>query len=668
MSGQAKFFAKKHLAVALLLTFVALGFRLFIALRLPNDEPDDGRLYARIANNVLDHNNFSIATEAPFEPTYIRLPGYPLFLAAVYKLFGRDNNTAVRVIQGVIDTLTCWLVAWLALAWTPADWEPERRRRALLMALGLAATCPYLAIYTATLLTEVWTAFFATLCALAASYGLRSQSPKKQLAWWAMAGLAGGGATSFRPDGGLFVAAVGGTLVLAGAARLVGQWCANKKSNESDKTARLRQAARQVIAETILRGALLTVGFAMALAPWTTRNARLFGVFMPIAPAQANMPDEFVPRGFMLWLKTWVDDVKYTQTVEWAMDVRAIHIEQLPAEAFDSPDERDRIGALLARYNNESQPSPSARPEIEDETAAAPPAKMAQSPDNPNEASRAEQIDNRNRAGQTGAARSAEPPGSRDSGGKKRAALPGRAASKSAMLRGLARRRGAAGDSTNKNTENSNVASNTEPPDDGDSADDSPDDDGSPGDDQSGDDDASSDDDQDEAAEPPKFTGEMTREIDAGFMEIARERIRRHPLRFYLIVPLRRAASLWFDTHSQYYPFQGELLPLKDLDHDLRQHIWLPLFAALTWAYSLFAALGAWVMWRGKDSRAGLLMLALLVLPRLAFLATLENPEPRYVVELFTFIIAAASLAMVSPAWRGAAKRWRRRSSGSPAN
>src|ERR687884_671571 len=87
-----------------LLLLVALGFRLFIALRLPNDEPDDGRVYSQIANNVLDQHVYSIETEAPFEPTYIRLPGYPLFLALVYKTFGRDNNTAVRVIQAVADT------------------------------------------------------------------------------------------------------------------------------------------------------------------------------------------------------------------------------------------------------------------------------------------------------------------------------------------------------------------------------------------------------------------------------------------------------------------------------------------------------------------------------------------------------------------------------------
>ncbi|HJQ25514.1 MAG TPA: glycosyltransferase family 39 protein [Blastocatellia bacterium] len=574
MSGQAKFFAKKHLAMAVLLTLVALGFRLFIALRLPTDEPDDGRLYARIANNLLDHHVYTIATEEPFEPTYIRLPGYPLFLAAVYKMFGRDNNTAVRVIQAVVDTLTCWLVAWLALAWTPAAWTLEKRRRALLIALALAAICPFLAIYVATVLTEIWTAFFATLCALAASLGLRSESRKKQIAWWALAGLAGGLATSFRPDGGLFVAAVGSTLALVGLTRAIRQWRAAKQSNPADKTSEAYRATRDVLLKTVLQGAMLTLGFAVAVAPWTVRNARVFGVFMPIAPAQANMPNEFVPRGFILWLKTWVDDVKYTETVEWALDERAIHIEQVPATAFDSPEERDRVAALLARYNKEPEtpPVPSAKPEIEDETTAAPKAPPA--PDN-NDAT--DQADN----------------------------------------------------------------------------------DESPADDATSDDDSSNDEEPPEVAEP-KFEGEMTPDIDAGFMEIATERIHRHPLRYYVMMPLRRAASLWFDTHSQYYPFQGELLPLKDLDSDLHQQYWLPLFTALTWLYTLLALLGAWVMWRGGDARVWLLMLALLVLPRVAFLSTLENPEPRYVVELFTFVMAASTLAIAGPLWEGAAKLWRR--------
>jgi hypothetical protein len=615
MSGQPKFFSKRHIVIALLLTMLALGFRLFIALQLPNDEPDDGRLYARIANNVLDQHIYSIASEAPYEPTYIRLPGYPLFLALVYKTLGRDNNTAVRVIQAVVDALTCWLVAWLAFCWTPAAWAVEKRRRTLLVGLLVMATCPFLAIYVATLLTEIWTAFFVTLCALAASLGLRSRRRKRQAAWWLVAGLAGGGATSFRPDAGLFVAATGGTLALVAAARLFKWWRA-KKSSESDKTTDEGQTARQVLVKAVVHGALLSLGFALALAPWTIRNARVFGVFMPIAPSEVNMPGEFVPRGFTLWLKTWVTDVKYTQTVEWALDVRAIHIEQVPPEAFDSPDERDRIADLLTRYNNESQPPPSAQPEIEDETAqSTPPAPQSMNK-------------NASSANKNTSLQPVRPPANKNAS------------------------------SANKNGSSTTDESPSDAASSDDDSADSPDDAA---------DDDTGDTEPEEAAEPPAFSGEMTPDIDNGFMAIAVERIRRHPFRYYVVLPLRRVASLWFDPNAQYYPFQGELFPLNALDRDLHQQVWLPVFLALTWIYTLFAALGAVVMWRGGDSRVWLLMLALLILPRLAFLSTLQNPEPRYVVEFFTFVMAASSLALAGPVWDGARKLFRKRSSDAPA-
>ena len=144
----------------------------------------------------------------------------------------------------------------------------------------------------------------------------------------------------------------------------------------------------------------------------------------------------------------------------------------------------------------------------------------------------------------------------------------------------------------------------------------------------------------------------MNPDIDAAFLKIAHERIARNPLRYYLVLPVRRAGWLWFDTHSQYYPFEGELLPLKDLDTDLHQQYWLPFFTFLTWLYTLLALVGGWVLWRNPGSRRWLLLLALLVLPRIAFLSSMENPDPRYVVELFTFIAAAASLPLVGIGWK----------------
>src|SRR4051794_10341381 len=110
--------SKKKWVVFSLLLLVALGFRLFIALRLPNDEPDDGRVYSQIARNMLEQHVYSIESQAPYTPTLIRLPGYPLFVAAIYAIFGHGNNTAVRVAQAVLDTVTCALIAWVAFEWS----------------------------------------------------------------------------------------------------------------------------------------------------------------------------------------------------------------------------------------------------------------------------------------------------------------------------------------------------------------------------------------------------------------------------------------------------------------------------------------------------------------------------------------------------------------------
>src|SRR6185503_20364605 len=117
---------KRLCAVYGFLLLVALGFRLFVALRLPNDEPDDGRVYSQLAINVLEQHVYSHDPQAPYAPSIIRLPGYPLFLAGVYKVFGHGNNTAVRVVQAVLDTLTCVLIALVAFQWAVDDTRKHR--------------------------------------------------------------------------------------------------------------------------------------------------------------------------------------------------------------------------------------------------------------------------------------------------------------------------------------------------------------------------------------------------------------------------------------------------------------------------------------------------------------------------------------------------------------
>ena len=140
----------------------------------------------------------------------------------------------------------------------------------------------------------------------------------------------------------------------------------------------------------------------------------------------------------------------------------------------------------------------------------------------------------------------------------------------------------------------------------------------------------------------------MTPAISAAFGEIARDRIKHGPLRYYLWLPLKRACALWFDTHSDYYPFTGTLLPLSDLDHGTHQHIWLPFFTGLVWVYTLLGLAGGWLLWRSRDhyARTWLLLAALMIFLRLAFFSSLENPEPRYTVEFFPLVAVLGGIAI----------------------
>ena len=51
----------------------------------------------------------------PFRADFVRLPGYPLFIAGVYALFGHGNNQALFLLEGVLDTLPACCHACLAV-------------------------------------------------------------------------------------------------------------------------------------------------------------------------------------------------------------------------------------------------------------------------------------------------------------------------------------------------------------------------------------------------------------------------------------------------------------------------------------------------------------------------------------------------------------------------
>jgi 4-amino-4-deoxy-L-arabinose transferase-like glycosyltransferase len=224
----------RGLAAVLLL---ALAVRLVYAVGFaPRGLYGDALEYDTIAVNVAGGHGFAMT---PDVPTPVRAPGYPFFLAAVYRVFGHSPYAAVLA-QALLGTVNC-LLAFL-IAGTLAGGG------AALTAALLYAVYPVGVAYCGLLLSET---LFTTLFLCSLLLFLRSRRGERALPLAAAAFLLGL-ATLVRPTTMLFP----GAFALA----MLPDW------------------------KRTLRGALITaLFFAAAIAPWTLRNYRRFGVFMPVA-------------------------------------------------------------------------------------------------------------------------------------------------------------------------------------------------------------------------------------------------------------------------------------------------------------------------------------------------------------------------------------------------
>src|SRR5664280_3625192 len=118
----------------LLVTLAAFALRLFFYFRFPH-VTGDSLIYGDIAKNWLQHGIYGLSHAEGPRPTWIRLPGYPAFLAACFALFGTEHYHAVLLVQIVIDVAGCFVIADLARRTV----SPRAARFAFL----LAALCPF---------------------------------------------------------------------------------------------------------------------------------------------------------------------------------------------------------------------------------------------------------------------------------------------------------------------------------------------------------------------------------------------------------------------------------------------------------------------------------------------------------------------------------------------
>jgi hypothetical protein len=333
---------KRIFSSSVVALFAGLCLRLFFVLKYPANSGDTV-LYEQIAANWLQHHVYAMNVHDQVTPVDMRMPGYPAFLALIYAITRHTGEAArlwVMLAQAVVDLLTCLLTAGLAALLALIANERARPRRVFIAALWLAALCPFTANYVAVPLTEVFATFFTTaallpLCLLVT----RAQNRGGRLVevhrvfgmdYWRLAACAAlliGLCTLFRPEAPLLLLA--SWLVLA--AILIQQ----------------RESLRW-LKTVALMAALSTV----PLVPWTVRNAITLHEFQPLAPRNSNLPGELVPRGFMSWEKTWLFRFRDVYLVPWKLNEEPIEANEIPARAFDSPDEKERVAMILEPYNN----------------------------------------------------------------------------------------------------------------------------------------------------------------------------------------------------------------------------------------------------------------------------------------------------------------------------
>ena len=289
----------------------------------------DMLIYGDLGKNLLLHGQFALTGDGgQMVPTLIRLPGYPLFLAFCFKVFGMENYFAAACVQIALDLLGCLLVAGFVRRIVPAP----ASRRAALAALWLAALCPFTASYAILPLAEGLTLFMLVLAMWAMArfrQDLRGRNPRWVNALWFTFAVTA--ATLLRPDGAL--AAVAFALAL-----FIGL-----RRERSENGVRLRKLIRM--------GAVCVL---LALAPfavWTWRNWRIFHVVEPLAPRLANDPGERTNPGWERWVKSWCLDFNSTYEIYWNVPGDKLEVSALPSRAFDTPAEYAATVALADDYN-----------------------------------------------------------------------------------------------------------------------------------------------------------------------------------------------------------------------------------------------------------------------------------------------------------------------------
>jgi 4-amino-4-deoxy-L-arabinose transferase-like glycosyltransferase len=177
-----------RVSVPLILFAVALLVRLLFNVFVMGLEDSglelfpDGKEYDALGLSLAEGSGYA-RNQSP--DTY-RPPGYPLFLAAAYVLFGH-SVAAVKILQSILDAATCVMILLIG--------ERLFTRRVGVIAGLIAAVYPFLIVYTGFVLSEALFVFLST----GFLYALVRFREDGSWRWLAVAGLLLGGMNLTRP-------------------------------------------------------------------------------------------------------------------------------------------------------------------------------------------------------------------------------------------------------------------------------------------------------------------------------------------------------------------------------------------------------------------------------------------------------------------------------------
>lgn len=295
---------KKDLWYLILILTLALVLRLIFVFGFePCPIVNDAAIYDTTAWNLIQGKGYVMQPGLPFAG---REPGYPLFLALIYFLFGH-NYTAVYVIQALIGASICFFIYLICSeAIAPCldpigrlgtrilegrdklsesiEKERLKHKTGLIAALFVALYPPFIA-YSSLLLTEIWFAFLLLITVWLLAKALKTNSIK----FYFLGGLFLGLTTLTR-----------GTTLLFPIFLFIALMIAYKQ---------IKKAA--------LHSGVVFLGMLLLVSPWIIRN---YSLFYALVPVRTGSGESLWAGSYIPWDGEWRGYIEPLTTLSRGLD------------------------------------------------------------------------------------------------------------------------------------------------------------------------------------------------------------------------------------------------------------------------------------------------------------------------------------------------------------